>query len=156
MQLLLGIAAFTLCIHSLLYGYLSPEGWITSLFLALVVYLPHELGHISMGGKYKIEPIFMALSMLLTYLRLPFILVGYVDYPSEENILKKASAGIIANICIALAGIFTMPIVVYPSLVFAFSNLYPFFPLDGYYIWKKSKAGWAILMFILLILVLSR
>jgi len=155
MQILFGLIGFFLCIHSLLFGYLNPAGLLTSLLITLACYLPHELGHVSLGGKYKISPFWTVLSLLLTYFKIPFILIGYVEFESEKNLVAKASAGIIANIIIAFVSSLTsllypsVLILVYPSLIFAWSNALPLMPLDGYYIFRKSRWGWFALFLML-------
>jgi Zn-dependent protease len=147
MELLVGILAFFLCIHGLLFGMLSSEGLLTSLFLTLICYLPHELAHMSQGGKYRLSPIMTVISLIASYFRLPFIAIGYVEFTTEENMLRKATAGIAMNILIAIAGLLlNFPIVVKPSIIFACSNAFPLYPLDGYIIFQKSKIGW-VLMF---------
>jgi len=155
LQLMIGVMAFFLCIHSLMYGYMNSAGLLTSFAITVFCYLPHELAHISFGGRYRISPFWTVLSLLATYFRFPFILVGYVEFKDTTNIVAKASAGIIANIIIAIASLMTSffypstAILVYPSLVFAWSNSLPLMPLDGSYIFEKSRAGWSLMFLIL-------
>jgi len=153
LELIVGGAAYFLAIHSLLFGFKSPSGIITSLFLTLLVYLPHEMGHMIHGGKYRIYPIGIVVSLLATYLRIPFILVGYVDTKREIDALT----GPLMNLAIALSGLIVSQfypnaiVVVYPSVVFALSNLLPIPPLDGYAIFRWKKSVWAILFVTLLL-----
>jgi len=160
LQLILGVVTFFLCMHGLMYGYMNPTGMLTAMMITLACYLPHELAHMSFGGTYKFSPVLAIMSILCSFLGIPFVAVGYVDYKTAENMVAKASAGVIANIIIAMSSLITsvydsrVQILVYPSLIFAWSNMLPVEPLDGAILFQKSKMGWSIAFGILTLVVL--
>lgn len=155
---ILGALAYFLCFHSLAFGLTAEEGIATSLFVTLLVFLPHELGHVIVGrGQFRFNPVFTLLSMILTYFKIPFILVGYSDVRSTKAVL----AGPLANIIMALFALFLaswdskMMILVYPNIYYATTNLLPLPPLDGAIICREKPLFWLLLFVPLLFLTFA-
>jgi Zn-dependent protease len=154
-SLILGVLAFFLCIHGLLFGFFNEQGILTSLFLTALVFLPHELGHMAVGrGNFVFSPLLAVMSLLTSYMRIPFVLVGY----TEVKNLKGVVAGPLANIILAfLAEIFSvwdnsLSILVFPNVYYAVSNLLPFPPLDGGTIVREKPVLWLLMFAPLLVL----
>jgi Zn-dependent protease len=143
--LLLGMLFSFVCFHGIFFGMFGEEGILTSAFITVMVFLPHELAHISVGrGKYVFSPLLSILSLLCAYLKFPFILTGYAEVDS----LKGVVAGPLANIVMALSALIvsywdrSVFILVYPNVWYAASNLLPFPPLDGATIVREKPFLW--------------
>lgn len=138
---------------------LSLSVLIKSLFISLVLFLPHELSHYLVARRiaglkagFLIVDWATLLSLILCYFRVNFILVGgvVVDHASKRDMGKIALAGPLANYAFGIGVLLVSMVLPTPytrtmlfySFWYGLFNLLPFPPLDGFKVFIWSKKDW--------------
>lgn len=186
--LVLGAITVAFCVYLSQFpyraGYTYPpldiEALLRAGFIGLFVFAGHELGHavastmiLRKQASFKFLPWAAGLSLFLSYIGIPFVVVGAVVTPTDANkeeMGRIALAGPLMNYAFAfgagLAALVSEKLgynpsavwgeMIFPQVWFGLFNLVPIDPLDGKKVWdwKPSVDVFGFLAGVLMIQVI--